>query len=45
MSEEVLYTIFLYLHKAYDYLYRYICLIILEGCGVGPQDCRILCVY
>ena len=45
MREEVVYAIFLYLHKVYDALYRYICLDILEGYGVGPQACRILYGY
>ena len=34
--EEVLYVIFLDLHKAYDALERYRCLEFLEGYGVGP---------
>ena len=42
MREEVLYMIFLDLHKAYDALDRYRCLEILEGYDVGPQSCRIL---
>ena len=36
MMEEVLYMIFLDLHKAYDALDRSRCLDILEGYGVGP---------
>ena len=36
MREDVLYVIFLGLHKAYDALGREICLEILEGYGVGP---------
>ena len=37
MREEVLYVIFLDLHKAYDALNRSRCLEILEEYGVGPQ--------
>ena len=36
LREEVLYMIFLELHKAYDALERSRCLEILEGYGVGP---------
>ena len=36
LREEVLYVIFLDLHKAYDALDRYRCLEILEGYSVGP---------
>ena len=36
LRKEVLYMIFLDLHKAYDALDRYRCLEILEGYGVGP---------
>ena len=36
LREEVLYVIFLELHKAYDALDRSRCLEILEGYGVGP---------
>ena len=36
LREEVLYVIFLDLHKAYDALDRSRCLEILEGYGVGP---------
>ena len=36
LREEVLYVIFLDLHKAYDALERSRCLEILEGYGVGP---------
>ena len=36
MREEVLYMIFLDLHKAYDALDMSRCLKILEGYGVGP---------
>ena len=45
LSEEVVYVIFLYLHKAYDALDRSRCLDILEGYGVGPQSCRLLWTY
>ena len=45
MREEVLYVIFLDLHKAYDALDGSICLEILEGYSVGPQACRILRTY
>ena len=45
LREEVLYVIFLDLHKAYDALDRYRCLEFLEGCGVGPQSCRLLQTY
>ena len=37
LREEVLYFIFLDLHKAYDTLDRSRCLEILEGYSVGPQ--------
>ena len=37
MREEVLYVIFLDLHKAYDALDRSRCLEILERYGIGPQ--------
>ena len=36
MTEEVLYEIFLDLHKAYDALDRNRCLDILAAYGVGP---------
>ena len=42
MRKEVLYAIFLELHKAYVTLYRERCLYILEGYIVGLQDRRIL---
>ena len=45
MREEVLYVIFLDLHKAYEALDRSRSLEILEGCGVGPQARRILRTY
>ena len=38
MREEVLYTIFMDLHKAYNDLDRDRFPEILEGYGVGPQD-------
>ena len=37
MREEVLYVIFLDLHKAYETLDRDRLLVIIEGYGVGPQ--------
>ena len=45
LREEVLYVIFLDLHKAYDALERSRCLKILEGYGMGPRTCRILQTY
>ena len=45
LREEVLYVIFLDLHKAYDALERSRCLEILEGCGVGPRSRRLLWAY
>ena len=42
---EVLYVIFLDLHKAYDALDRSRCLEILEGYDVGPRARRILQIY
>ena len=45
LREEVLYVIFLELHKAYYALDRSRCLEILEGYGVGPQACRLLWTY
>ena len=45
LMEEVLYVIFLDLHKAYDAFDRSRCLDILEGYGVGPQSRRILRAY
>ena len=42
MREEVLYVIFLDLHKAYDALDRSRCLEILEGYGVVPRARIIL---
>ena len=43
--EEVLYVIFLDLHKAYDALGRSRCLEILEGYGVGPRARELLQNY
>ena len=45
MREEVLYVIFLDLHKAYERLDRSRCLEILEGYGVGPRGRRLLRTY
>ena len=45
MREEVLYAIFLDLHKVYVALDKYICLQILEGYGVGPWAYHIPRVY
>ena len=45
LREEVLYVIFLDLHKAYDALDRSRYLEILEGLGVGPQARRLLQKY
>ena len=45
LREEVLYVIFLDLHKAYDALDRSRCLEILEGYGVGPKSRRLLTKY
>ena len=42
LREEVLYVIFLDLHKAYDALERSSCLEILEGYGIGPRARNIL---
>ena len=42
LREEVMYVIFLDLHKAYDALDRSRCLEILEGYGVGPKARRLL---
>ena len=42
MREEVLYTIFLDLHKVYGALYRERCLEILEGCRVVSRALRLL---
>ena len=45
LREEVLYVIFMGLHKAYDALDRSRCLKILEGYGLVPQAFRILRTY
>ena len=45
LREEVLYVIFLDLHKAYDALDRFRCLKILEGYGVVPKSRRLLTSY
>ena len=45
MRDEVLHTIFLDLHRAYDALDRSRCLVILEGYGVGPRDLCLLLLY
>ena len=45
LREEVLYVIFLDLHKVYDALDRSRCLEILEGYGVGPRVWRLLQTY
>ena len=42
LREEVLYVIFLDLHKAYDILDRSRCLEILEGYGVIPKARKLL---
>ena len=45
LREEVLYMIFLDLHKAYDTLDRSRCLEILEEYGVGPKARNLLQTY
>ena len=45
LRKEVLYGIFLDLHKAYDALERSRCLEILEGYGVGPRARWLLRAY
>ena len=45
LREEVLYMIFLDLHKAYDALDKSRCLEILEGYGLVPRACRLLRAY
>ena len=43
--EELMYMIFMYLHKVYGDFERDTCLEILEGYGMGHQSCCILCMY
>ena len=45
LSQEVLYKIFVYLHKSYDVLNWGHDLVILEGYGVGLQICQHLTQY
>ena len=45
LREEVMYVIFLDLHKAYDALDRSRCLEILEGYSVAPRSRRMLQSY
>ena len=45
LVEDVLYVIFMDLHKAYEALDRSRCLEILEVYGLGTQYCRILRTY
>ena len=45
MRKEVLYDIFVYIHKVYDYMDWGHALAILEGCGVGPQVLQLLTQY
>ena len=45
LREEVLYMVFLDLHKAYEALDRSRCLDILDGYGVGPRARRLLPKY
>ena len=45
LRKEVLYVIFMYLHKAYDALESYRCLEIMEGYGVGSRAYHLLCIY
>ena len=45
LREEVLYIIFLGLHKAYDALDRFRCFEILEGYGGVPRACQLLQTY
>ena len=45
LREEVLYMIFLDMHKAYDALDRSRCLEIMEGYGVVPKSRRLLTNY
>ena len=45
LREQILYVIFLDLHKAYDALDSSRCLDILKGDGVGTRACRIIQTY
>ena len=45
MRKEVLYVIFMDMHKAYDALDRSRCLDILEGYGMGPRALRLFRRY
>ena len=45
LREDILYIIFLDLHRAYEALDRSRCLEILKGYGVGPRACRLLRTY
>ena len=45
MREEVLYEIFLDIHKYYDTLYHVCCIEILVEFGVGPQVLRLFQRY
>ena len=45
MKKEVLYDIFVYIHKIYDVLDWGSALAIMEGCGVGTQDLQLLNQY
>ena len=45
MQKEVLYDIFVYIHKFYDALDWVRALAIPEGCGVGAQVLQILTQY
>ena len=45
IRKEVLYDIFLYLHKLYDAIDREWCLDILEGYTIGTRTLRLLWKY
>ena len=45
MRDEVLYDTFLGIHKAYDALYIFSCLVTIEVYGVGPRFISILWRY
>ena len=45
MRKEVLYDIFVCIHKVYDVMDWGHALAILEGCGVGPQVFQLLAQY